>query len=539
MVLDIKPRVVIASLLLVFIAESIKAQETEQLLNTLDSVIALSEYYTQKKIDRINKLKTRFDVYKSDNNNEKEYETSLDLFYEYQSFVYDSAFYYIEKAKSEATQMNSPVKLANAKIKQGFVLLSSGLFTEAIETLESINVSILPDAIKAEYYSVFARAYYDLADYSQDPVFSKKHKSTGNEYLAKALELTPEDTNDYWARESLMRMKKEDWRGARHAFNYWVNNYDMPRHYKGIATSSLGYIYSLSGANDKAMEYLIKAAIADVETATKETVALRNLAKILFEAGNKKRAYEYIILAMEDAEYYNARHRKIQIATILPIIEGERLDLVESQKSDLIWLAMLSLSLAVFVIFFVVIIYKQLTKLKKARKVLQTSLKKLNASNIKLKEADKIKEEYIGYFLNVNSEYIDKLDTLQKKVLNKINARKYEDLLHFVKNTNMRKERQHLFREFDEVFLKIFPNFIEDFNSFFKEEDKIVLKKNELLNAELRIFGLIRLGINDNEKLAKFLNYSVTTIYTYKTKLKAKSIYKDNFHEKLMEIKAV
>jgi hypothetical protein len=242
---------------------------------------------------------------------------------------------------------------------------------------------------------------------------------------------------------------------------------------------------------------------------------------------------------MEDAEYYNARHRKIQIATILPIIEGERLSLVESQKSDLLWLTVLSSSLALFVIVFVVVIYNQLSKLRKVKGVLQTSIEDLNELNTRLKEADKIKEEYIGYFLNVNSEYIDKLDTLQKTVLNKITTKKYDDLLRFVKNTNMRKERQVLFRQFDEVFLKIFPHFIEDFNTFFREEDKIVLKSNELLNAELRIFGLIRLGISDNERLAKFLNYSVTTIYTYKTKLKAKSIYKDDFDKKLMQIKAI
>ena len=516
-----------------------QSQKINTLLNKLDSVIALNEYYTQKKIDRINKIKNRYNVYKDDNNNVKEYETSLELFYEYQSFVYDSAFHYIEKAKSEAIQLDSPEKLANSKIKQGFVLLSSGLFTEAIDTLNTIPVNILPDSIKAEYYSVFARTYYDIADYSQDPKFSKGHRQKGNQYLSKALKYTQEDTNDYWARESLMRMKKEDWSGARHAFTYWVNNYDIPRHYEGIATSSLGYIYLLSGATEKAMEYLIKAAIADVKSATKETVAVRNLAKILFDLGDKKRAYDYIIFAMEDAKYYNARHRKIQIATILPIIEGERLSLVESQKSELIWFTVLSSSLALFVIVFIIVIYNQLSKLRKVRRVLQTSISHLNESNTKLKESDKIKEEYIGYFLNVNSEYVDKLDTLQKTVLNKITAKRFDDLLRFVKNTNMRKERQFLFRQFDEVFLKIFPNFIEDFNTFFKDEDKIVLKKNELLNAELRIFGLIRLGINDNEKLAKFLNYSVTTIYTYKTKLKAKSIYKDDFDKRLMQIKAV
>jgi hypothetical protein len=241
---------------------------------------------------------------------------------------------------------------------------------------------------------------------------------------------------------------------------------------------------------------------------------------------------------MEDATYYNARHRKVEIASIFPIIEGERLNLVESQKTKLIWLILVTTSLVILVFSFLVIIYKQLTKLKKTRSTLQKTIENLNILNTQLEETDKIKEEYIGYFLNINSEFIDKLDTFRKNVLRKVNLRHYDDLLRLVRNINMRTERQILFNQFDVVFLKIFPNFIKDFNSLFSENDQIRLKPNELLNSELRIFGLIRLGIYDNEKIAKFLNFSLTTVYTYKTKVKARSIYRDNFNEKLMAIKA-
>jgi hypothetical protein len=514
------------------------AQNIEKLLKRLDSTIKLKEYYTEKKISNIQKLKSRLNVYEYDNSKAKEYKTDLKLFYEYQSFVYDSAFTYIEKAKHAALAMDDPISYNSAKIKQGFVLLSSGLFKEAIDTLKSVKVKILPDSIRAEYYSVFARAYFDLADFGRDPFFLKKQKQKGNAYLDTSLVYTALNTNEYWANESLRRMKKEDWSGAKHAFSYWVNNYDLPKHYEAIATSSLGYIYSLTGSRNKAIEYLVLAAITDIKNATKETVALRNLAEILFDLGDKKRAYNYIIIAMEDATYYNARHRKVEIASIFPIIEGERLNLVESQKTKLIWLILVTISLVILVFSFLVIIYKQLTKLKKTRSALQKTIENLNILNTQLEESDKIKEEYIGYFLNINSEFIDKLDTFRKDVLRKVNLRHYDDLLRLVRDTNMRKEREILFHQFDVVFLKIFPNFIKDFNSLFSENDQILLKPNELLNSELRIFGLIRLGIYDNEKIAKFLNFSLTTVYTYKTKVKARSIYRDNFNEKLMAIKA-
>ena len=112
-------------------------------------------------------------------------------------------------------------------------------------------------------------------------------------------------------------------------------------------------------------------------------------------------------------------------------------------------------------------------------------------------------------------------------------------MLKLVKGKNIKHERQFLYHRFDEIFLKIFPDFITQFNSLFKPEDSTVLKPDELLNSELRIFGLIRLGVDDNEKIAKFLNLTVTTIYTYKTKVKARAIDKDNFNDNLMAIKAV
>jgi DNA-binding NarL/FixJ family response regulator len=80
-----------------------------------------------------------------------------------------------------------------------------------------------------------------------------------------------------------------------------------------------------------------------------------------------------------------------------------------------------------------------------------------------------------------------------------------------------------LYFSFDKVFLKLFPDFVTFFNSLFDERDRIVLKEGQLLNTELRIFALIRMGISDTEKIAKILNYSVNTIYAYKTRVKSKS----------------
>jgi DNA-binding NarL/FixJ family response regulator len=90
------------------------------------------------------------------------------------------------------------------------------------------------------------------------------------------------------------------------------------------------------------------------------------------------------------------------------------------------------------------------------------------------------------------------------------------------------------------VFLRIFPNFVSRFNALFAPEDQIRLKENELLNIDLRIFALIRLGITDNEKIAQILEYSVNTIYAYKTRIKNRStVPNEEFETRILEISGI
>ncbi|RYE47288.1 MAG: tetratricopeptide repeat protein, partial [Hyphomicrobiales bacterium] len=153
-------------------------------------------------------------------------------------------------------------------------------------------------------------------------------------------------------------------------------------------------------------------------------------------------------------------------------------------------------------------------------------------------EANKIKEEYIGYFFNVNSEFFDKIERFKKSLEQKVNDRKLEEIKFLVNNINLRLEKEYLLQNFDRVFLKLFPNFVAEFNAFFSPENQIELKEGELLNTDLRIFALIRMGIHDNEKIARILQYSVHTINTYKTKIKNRSfVSNEEFEKKIMQIK--
>jgi hypothetical protein len=237
----------------------------------------------------------------------------------------------------------------------------------------------------------------------------------------------------------------------------------------------------------------------------------------------------------------------VQVSAILPLIEGEKISRVEGQKKILTTYSVITTLLLLMVIALAIIIFRQVNKLKSAKKVITEAHIKEHAinqrlveTNYKLSEANKIKEEYIGYFFNTNSEFFAKIEKFKKSLEQKLAYRKWEELVALVNNINLKKEKEELLQNFDKIFLKLFPDFIKGFNSLFREEDQVQLKDHEFLNTDLRIFALIRMGIHEPEKIARILEYSVNTINTYKTKIKNKStVPNEEFEERIMGIKTL
>ena len=195
-------------------------------------------------------------------------------------------------------------------------------------------------------------------------------------------------------------------------------------------------------------------------------------------------------------------------------------------------------------------IYRQMKRLSIARNHLQTAngkLKTLNedlqqmnvslqSANLELSESNQIKEEYIARFVKLCSTYIDKLDAYRRMVNRKISSGQTEELFRITRSQKaLDDELKELYDNFDTAFLHLFPDFVGKFNALLQEDGRIVLKKGELLNTELRIFALIRLGIDDSSQIAEFLRYSVNTIYNYRAKVKNKACVSRDDFEKLVE----
>jgi len=511
----------------------------DTLLYRLNDVLDRKKDFDEEKIKRIEKLEKVLNDASSSNLNAR-YNIYLSLYDEYKSFNYDKAFSYAQKLQQTGRALKDPAKIAYSKIKLGFILLSSGMFKETFDSLKTVNVKLLDNEGKKEYYFLNARTYYDLADFDKENYYTPIYNTRAGKYIDSATALCATNSFDYIYYTGLRYLKTGNTNMAVAALKLLIDHYKLPDHQFAITASTLSDIYIRKSLPDSAIDLLITAAMADVRSSTKEAAAMTTMAQLLYKNGDVKNAYIYIKQAMDDAIFYGARQRKLQVSAILPVIASDRINNEEEQKRALFFYASLLTILVAIVIVFAFIIYKQLRKLRIADKVILETNHTLEHSIIELNEANKIKEEYIGYYFNLISEYINKLDKFKRSVDNKLTTKRFDDIRILVNNINLTKEREELFINFDKAFLKIFPNFVNGYNELFCEENRIKLLPNQLLNTDLRIFALVRLGISDTEKIAHILEYSVNTIYNYKARIKSKSIvHNDEFETAIMAIKAV
>jgi len=155
-----------------------------------------------------------------------------------------------------------------------------------------------------------------------------------------------------------------------------------------------------------------------------------------------------------------------------------------------------------------------------------------------LKALEKFKK-ISGFSSHLDGFYIDKIENYRKLLYKKATQNDYATLTKILKSTTeVEAELEELYKNFDTIFLNIYPNFVTHFNALLEEDEPIRPKKGELLNTELRIFALIRLGITDSNKIAEFLRYSLRTVYNYRTKVRNKAKgERDTFEEKVKQIR--
>jgi hypothetical protein len=403
--------------------------------------------------------------------------------------------------------------------------------------LDSIDKKDVHGEQLGAYYNSYAEVYTYWGEYTNEGE-RQNYIQLKNTYQDSALLVIPKDTYGFHINHGNKCIELKDFNQAEKDLFYCLAIVQPNTRDYAILTSIIAYLYELKGDEEQQKIYLAQSAIADIHASVKENTSLRTLAFYLLNDGDISRSNRYIKKSLEDANFYNARLRNIQIAKILPVIDkAYQIEREKHQQNLLVFLIIIGI-LLVFLIGLVFYLFNQMNKLAKARKEVVTANKELKKINSRLSETNHIKEEYIGKFLNQCSVYIDKLEAYRKSLNKKASGGKKEELYQMLKSSQIiEEELKEFYHNFDSTFLNLFPNFVDEFNKLLPEEDRIIPKNETGLSVELRIFALMRLGITDSAKIAGFLRYSITTIYNYRSKYRNKSLIpREKFEDTVMKI---
>lgn len=522
----------------------------DSLLNVLDQTIQKHETYVVQRESRIRHLNelARGVVF----NSVEHYNLNNQLFKEYKSFVCDSAILYLNENIQIAEALKDRERQVESKLLLSLLLSASGMYTESIDVLNMVERREVTSELLPEYYSCFGHVYGELGFYTQDKTLAKKYWNIAETYKDSLYAILPPQSEEFL-------LMHEDRLREQHLYAEALKVNDLrlsqvesgtPQYALVTYHRSLIYKYSNDSINEK--KNLCLSAISDIRSAIKDHASLWMLAQLLYEDGHIEQAYRYMRFSWNATKFYNARLRSWQSADALSLIDKTYQAMIEKQNARLEQNLLLITALLLLLVVALGYIYRQMKKLRLARNHLQVAngqLKELNEelrqmndcltfTNAELSESDQIKEEYIARFIKLCSTYINRLDTYRRMVNKKISAGQIADLLRITRSQDaLDEELEELYANFDTAFLHLFPDFVRKFNSLLQDDEHISLKKDELLNTELRIFALIRLGIEDSSQIAEFLRYSVNTIYNYRAKVKNKAYSRDDFEEKVKKIR--
>ena len=540
--------------LLFFSCHSALAGESlDSLLNVLDKTIKEADTYVQIKENKLHELKK--EARKTPPFSVERYHLNNDIYLEYKAYSSDSALHYLNENMLLARQLNDKERELKIQLELSYLLSSIGMYMEAADILNSIDRQTLPSSLLGHYYTCYEHVYSEAgAAQPRYKMFASRYAKLSHAYRdSMQVTLDPSSATYLWLRETQLReagkyneaLEFSDRRLAESSFG-------TPQY--ALVAYQRFRLFESMGKKDEHLYYLVLSAISDVRSAIKEQSSLMVLAQELNSKGDLKRAYDYINFSWEISQFYKTRLRSWMNITPLSMINGNYQDIIKQQNRELLIYITCVALLALLLVIALIYIYRQMKALSIAKKGLQEvnerlfslneELEEVNrhlrSTNLELSESNLIKEAYIARFFKLCSVYVDRLQAYRKLVNKKLQRGQVAELLKMTHLSNdiVTVEVQELYANFDSAFLHLFPNFVESLNALLLPEEQIVLKPDELLNTELRIFALIRLGIKDSSQIAELLHYSVNTIYNYRSRVKTKArVSRDDFEDLVAKIR--
>lgn len=519
--------------------------DNSQLYEQLDAALAQREHYVELKEKSLNDIKQGAKYVTSDEDKLKLYEQ---LANDYKAYEYDSAMTYVNKGLNLAQKSNNILFNKRFQLSRTSLLITRGFYAEAKEILQKIEPKEEPRDYQFQYYCTLYGLYNNWSTYCENNNFSKDYDQLKVKYLKKAIELSPKKDAFYYY---LL--------GESYYFSNNPNNNKTIQYYKkalsmekpdsrlhAMTAFALAEVYKKANNPELMEHYLLVAAISDITSATKENVALQDIALFIYKHKTRslKKAQEYINISLEDAYAYNNRLRRIEISSKLQMITNAYTDDIRTTNS-LLYIALSVIFLLSLGVGLSSLFIRKKNKLLKQKKdeITATSAKmevlnsQLHLINEELKDTNQKRERLVKVYIDLCYKNIERNSKLRTLAVRKIKANQSKELLSLLSSSSStEKENKEFLTEFDKAFLSLYPTFVTELNQQLTESAHIQLKENGEMPPILRVCALLRLGITESSKIAGILSYSPQTVYNYRSILKNNAIDKEHFEENILKL---
>ena len=510
---------------------------TQQLLLELDGYISASNMYVARKLDQMDALGK---LARSTRDPLRRYELEMNIAREFFAFSFDSTQFYLKHCQELARDVLEDQDLYNeTSVLLGHLYAKAGSYLEASQLLYGgLDTTTFSKSLMAEYMWVLYDFSKDLAGNSG--LVEKLSIPPDSSFRPRLYQLLPEDSD---RRRSVLRdefMVRGELASADSVSRLLLSTVKPEDRNYAIFAFFQSEIEYLKGNQPERMAWLIRSAECDIVNAVKDYASLTMVAQNILPV-DVDRSFRYLRMAQEDAVLYNAKLRPWQISRFLMEVENAYAVRQDRQNKTRV---ISSILLAVLVLVLSLVAYFLVNRSRKLSRM-QTALadsnvqlaaanEELSVLNRRISKADKVKDAYIMDFLQGLSEQVALIRSQDNRFRNLLKQGKSDQLFRELAiSERSEKALEEFYRKFDETFLALYPDFVEQFNALLQEDARIVPPAGRL-TTELRIFALIRLGVDDSKKIAAMLDYSVSTIYNYKVSVKNAALGdRDKFEEQV------
>ena len=433
---------------------------------------------------------------------------------QYAHYSLDSSLVYFEKAAQVAKEAEDEFLIVSTDIRLSTMLTIGGFYMAAAEILNSVPRKSLQGVLRVPYYNAWMSLYREVYSSSYEPdAFKKEYNDRYVEYRDSLICVA-----DTMGVHYLRNMERKEAKAG---------NYAEARRYNAIRMANTpdqkSYAYATCLYDRFMISYhyegklkgedvddLLQAAIIELEYSNRDINSMLIVVTLLNDIGeveDAKRVSDYYYASLLK---FGSRKRLLECGEKAMVINEENFRMLQ-KKNNQFKLAILFISLMAVALLFALL-------------KINSSRNKIIRLKDNLQQSGKISKGYVGVVFKLYSSYIKRLDAFRMKIYSTLKKGNIEQTLELASPSKdiISDERKNLFHHFDTAFVDIFPDFIETVNSFLKPEMKIIPKRTEVLNNELRILALIKLGIEDNEEIAEMLHCTVKTVMNLRAIFRAR-----------------